>query len=344
MVTCKETRAVLIALHKKGFTGKDIAASKIAPKSTIYRINKNFKKSCSIVVKKASGHPRKSSKRQDHLLKLIQLRDRGTTSTELAQEWQQAGVSASAHTVKQRLLEDSLVSRSAAKKPLLSRRNIRDRLIFCKRYRDWTAEDWGKVIFFNEFPFRLFGASGQKLVRRRQGERYHQSCAMPTVKHPETIHVWGCFSAKGVGSLIILPKNTAMNKEWYQHILREQLLPTIQEEFGDEQCLFQYDGAPCHKAKVISKCLGEQNIDILGPWPGNSPDLNPIENLWSILKRRVDKQNPTNSDKLQALIMQEWAVISQDVAQKLIDSMPGRIAEVLKKKGQQILTLCINFL
>ena len=100
MVNCKETRAVIIALHKKGFTGKDIAAGKIAPNSIIYRIIKNFKESGSIVVKKASGHPRKSSKRQDRLLKLIQLRDRGTTSTELAQEWQQAGVSASARTVR----------------------------------------------------------------------------------------------------------------------------------------------------------------------------------------------------------------------------------------------------
>ena len=57
IVTCKETRAVIIALHKKGFTGKDIAASKIPPKSTIYRIIKNFKESGSIVVKKASGRP-----------------------------------------------------------------------------------------------------------------------------------------------------------------------------------------------------------------------------------------------------------------------------------------------
>ena len=55
MVTCKETRAVIIALHKKGFTGKDIAASKIAPQSTIYQIIKNFKESGSIIVKKASG-------------------------------------------------------------------------------------------------------------------------------------------------------------------------------------------------------------------------------------------------------------------------------------------------
>jgi transposase len=155
---------------KKGFTGKDIAASKIAPKSTIYRLIKNFKESASIVVKKASGHPRKSSKRQNRLLKLIRLlRDRDTTSTELTQEWQQAGVSASACTVRRRLLEDGL----------------------------------------------MFGASGKKLVRRRQGERYHQSCVMPTVKRPETIHVWGCFSAKGEGSLTILlihpPRATSPN-------------------------------------------------------------------------------------------------------------------------------------
>ena len=70
MVTFKETIAVIIALHKKGFTGKDIATSKIAPKSTIYQIIKNFKESGAIVVKKASGRPRKSSKRQDHLPKV----------------------------------------------------------------------------------------------------------------------------------------------------------------------------------------------------------------------------------------------------------------------------------
>ncbi|CAB1459315.1 unnamed protein product [Pleuronectes platessa] len=63
MVTCKETCAVIIAWHKKGFTGQDIAASKIALKSTIYLIIKNFKERVSIVVKKASGRPRKSRKR-----------------------------------------------------------------------------------------------------------------------------------------------------------------------------------------------------------------------------------------------------------------------------------------
>uniref|UniRef100_A0A096MAT5 Transposase Tc1-like domain-containing protein n=1 Tax=Poecilia formosa TaxID=48698 RepID=A0A096MAT5_POEFO len=253
MVISKETHAVIIALHKYGLIG---TARKIAPQSTIYRIIKNFKERSSIVAKKAPGRPRKTSKRQDRLLKVFQLQDQATTSAELAQEWQQAGVSASACTVRWRLLEQGLVSRRAAKKPLLSRKNIRDRLI-CKRYREWTAEDWGKVIFSDESSFRLFGTSGKQLVRRRRGECYLRSCLMPTVKHPETIHVWGCFSAKGVGSLTVLPKNTAMNK----NVLREQLLPT---------------------------------------------------------------------DKIQALIVQEWTAISQDLVQKLI----GRIAEVLKKRGQ----------
>ena len=128
---------VIIALHKKGFTGKDIAASKIAPKSTnqsIYRIIKNFKESGSIVVKKASGYPRTSSKRQDSLLKLIQLREAPPVQSLLRNGSRQVRVHL--HAVRQRLLEDGLVSRRAAKKPLLSRKNIRDRLIFCKRYRD----------------------------------------------------------------------------------------------------------------------------------------------------------------------------------------------------------------
>lgn len=79
MVTCKETRAAIIALHKKGVTVKDVVCTKIAPKLTIYRFIKNFKEKDSIVVKKASGCPRNSS-----LLKMIQLRVRGVTSAELA--------------------------------------------------------------------------------------------------------------------------------------------------------------------------------------------------------------------------------------------------------------------
>ena len=224
-----------------------------------------------------------------------------------SQPLQQAGVSASARTVRRRLLEGGLVSRKTAKKPLLSKKNIRDRLTFCRKYRDLTAAAWCKVIFSDEAHFRLFATFGKNYCLEKER----------------------CFSSKGMGSLTILPKNTAMNREWYQNILQEQLLPTIEEQFGDEQCFFQHDGAQCYMAKLITKWLGEQNIEILGPWPGNSPDLNPIENLWSILK------NGRTNKNTKIVINSDYATMGcQDLAQKLISSMPGEFAEVLKKKGQ----------
>uniref|UniRef100_A0A9J8A6Z0 Tc1-like transposase DDE domain-containing protein n=1 Tax=Cyprinus carpio carpio TaxID=630221 RepID=A0A9J8A6Z0_CYPCA len=205
-------------------------------------------------------------------------------------------------------------------KPLLSKKNIRDRLMFCRKYSEWTAEDWGKVIFSDEAPFRLFGASGKRL-----------SCVMPTVKHPDTIHVWGCFSSKGVGSLTILPENTAMNKEWYQNSLQQQFLPTIQQQF-DEDFVFQHDLAPAHSAKTTGKWFTDHGITVLN-WPANSPDLNPIENLWDIVKRKLRDARPNTLDELKAAIEASWASITPQQCHRLIASMPRRIEAVISAKG-----------
>ena len=62
---------------------------------------------------------------------------------------------------------------------------------------------------------------------------------------------------------------------------------------------FQHDGAPCHRAKLVSSWLRENGVDVIGPWPGNSPDLNPIENCWNSLKNEVQKLRPSSSDDLQ---------------------------------------------
>ena len=189
------------------------------------------------------------------------------------------------------------------------------------------------MIFSDEAPFRIFGTSGKSQIQRRNGERYHMSCIVPTVKHPDTTHVWGCFSVKGTGSLCILPKNTAMNAKWYREVLQNHLLPTIEQRFGEDPMVFQHDGASYHNAKATKEWIQDKGINILTPWPGNSPDLNPIENLWSILKNRVDKQKPTNSGALQTLLKEEWGKVTEELSKKLVCSMPKRIADILKAKG-----------
>lgn len=124
---------------------------------------------------------------------------------------------------------------------------------------------------------------------------------------------------------------TVMQKN--QDVLREQLLPTTQEQFGDKQCLFQHYGAPCHKAKWITKRLGEQNTDILGPWPGNSSDLNTITVTCGQFSRdRWTNKNPQILTKSKHWLSKTEAAISKVVAQTLMDNMPGWIREVLEKE------------
>jgi len=69
-------------------------------------------------------------------------------------------------------------------------------------------------------------------------------------------------------------------------------------------------------------------------WPGNSPDLNPIENCWQVLGHRLSQKKPVNKRELQEAIVDVWHHhLTADYIQKLIRSMPARIEAVIKAQG-----------
>jgi hypothetical protein len=125
-----------------------------------------------------------------------------------------------------------------------------------------------------------------------------------------------------------------MNSVRYMEVLRSHLLPWMLR-FGAAK--FLQDGAPCHTSKKVRAFLKESNISVMD-WPGNLLYLNPIENLWAIIKRRLKKL--PNIILLPLLIKAIKMMWPRDLPialmKKLAHTMPARLKMCLKNKGQMM--------
>ncbi len=118
--------------------------------------------------------------------------------------------------------------------------------------------------------------------------------------------VWGAMSSAGVGPLCFL--RSKVNTAVYQEVLEHFLLPAADQLYGDADLIFQQDLAPAHSAKATSTWFKDHGIPVIN-WPANTPDLNPIENLWGIVKRKMRYARLNNAEELKATIRATWALI-----------------------------------
>ena len=142
--------------------------------------------------------------------------------------------------------------------------------------------------------------------------------------------VWGLMSWNGCGTLEFIDK--IMTKEVYLDILERNLHASARKLKMSRNFIFQQDGDPKHTAKIVSQWFVKKKIKVLD-WVAQSPDLNPIEHLWAILKKKVRGQNPTNLNVLKRVISEEWDKIEPNTFQKLVESMPDRCQAVILAKG-----------
>lgn len=189
---------------------------------------------------------------------------------------------------------------------------------------------WRSVLFSDESKFNMFYSDGGRKVRRIKGTRLKPQNVLSTVKHGGgSVMVWGCFSAAGCGPLHQI--NGIMDRFQYRDIMESVMLPYAEEEMP-LRWVFQQDNDPKHSSKLLKQWFATNNIRVL-EWPSQSPDLNPIENLWAILKRRVGQKTHTSPSALFAALKNEWENVPAAIFQNLIDSMPRRCREVIKNKG-----------
>lgn len=325
-------RARAITLREEGYTYQAIA-EKLGFGATKSGVRKLCNRGTTKTAQRTGRKPTLTDQDVRRICRLS-LQNRRRTAKEINAVMEATGVKISDRTVRQKLCENGLRARTPRKKPYLNIKQRQKRIDWALAHRQWTEEDWGRVIWSDESKICIFGSDGVKYVRRRPGEDLLPGCTTATMKHPVSVMVWGCMTTNGIGRLAIVD-GTLNAKKYQDTILEAKLLPTISDLFEDdvERCIFQQDGAPCHTAKSSMKWLSDHKISVL-PWPGNSPDLNPIENLWSRLKVMVSRANPSNKRELIEAIIQAWfRVITPEELAHLVNSMPRRIEAVLKNKG-----------
>ena len=132
--------------------------------------------------------------------------------------------------------------------------------------------------------------------------------------------------------MYLLPPKTTMNSVRYMEVLRSHLLPWM-PRLGATK--FLQDGAPCQTSKKVKAFLKESNVSVMD-WPGNSLCLNPIKNLWAIMKSRLKKlPNITSLPLLIKAIKMMWPRdLPISLMKKLAHTMPARLKMCLKNKRQ----------
>lgn len=142
---------------------------------------------------------------------------------------------------------------------------------------------------------------------------------------------WGGFAAKG--TLPISFPEGKIDSTKYQETLTDNLLPHAARIAG-KNWTFQQDNAPMHNSNSTKQFMAGEGIRSMD-WPSRSPDLNPIENLWGILVRRVysDGRHYNSKAELKQAIEREWNALSPATLKNLTDSMVDRMYEVIQNKG-----------
>ncbi len=146
----------------------------------------------------------------------------------------------------------------------------------------------------------------------------------------ETSCFGAVFSAKGPGRLICVKER--MNGAMYREILSENLLPSARALKMKHGWVFQHDNDPKHTARAMKEWLRKKHFKVL-EWPSQSPDLNPIENLWRELKVRFAQRQPQNITALEEICMEEWAKIPATVCENLVKTYRKHLTSVIANKG-----------
>ena len=219
-------------------------------------------------------------------------------------------------------------------------------LKWAQEHQHKTREDWAKIAWSDEAAIQKDSARQQVWVFRRQTkkEKYAPKNIRGKTRDGDVSQmIWGCFVGNKLGPIAFI--NDTVNNDMYIDVLHNNLLSYLDALAGDGiyGITFQQDNARPHVSKKTRAFFDAATIEhgfVVMEWPPNSPDMNPIENLWALLKMELHKRyldtatlrGPPHTirQKLRERLMEVWWDIGEEVLDRLIDSMPSRVQALIE--------------
>ncbi|CAJ0938076.1 unnamed protein product, partial [Ranitomeya imitator] len=242
---------------------------------------------------KRPGRPRMTTVVDDRRILNLVKKNPFTTSTEVQNTLSEVGVSVSKSTVKRRLHDSKYKGFTSRCKPFINTKNRQARVKFAEKHLKKPAQFWKSILWTDETKINLYQNDGKKKVWRRKGTAHDPRHTTSSVKH-------------GGGNI----------------------QPNAAKLIG-RRFIVQMDNDPKHTAKATQEFMSAKKWNIL-QWPSQSPDLNPIEHAFHLLKSRLKTERPTNKQDLKAAAVKAWQSIKKEETQRLVMSMGSRLKAKLK--------------